>query len=120
MHDRPAPQTLSRLRTGPLIREARRHAGLSQAALAARLGTAQSVVSRWERGMDTPRVDTLGRILQACGLEADLTFRRFDDVDRAQLRENLAMTPAQRLETVRNVSEFAAKARRVDRKPAGV
>ena len=118
MADRPAIQTLSRLRAGLLIREARRQAGLTQTELAARIGTKQSVVSRWERGVDTPRVDTLGRILQACGFEADLTLRRHDDVDRAQLQENLAMTPAQRLASVRNTSEFAAKARRRDRETA--
>ncbi|HEX6311944.1 MAG TPA: helix-turn-helix transcriptional regulator [Acidimicrobiia bacterium] len=114
MADRPGTQTLSRLRAGLLIREARRYAGLTQAELAARIGTKQSVISRWERGLDAPRVDTLARILRACGFEADLTFRRHDDVDRAQLQENLDMTPAQRLQTVRNVSELAAKARRVD------
>ena len=118
MEDRPGVETLSRLRTGMLIREARRCAGLSQRELADQLGTKQSVVSRWERGHDTPRVDTLARILQTCGFEADLRLRRHDDVDRAQLRENLGMTPAQRLQTVRNVSEFAAKARRIDREPA--
>ncbi|MGH8982829.1 MAG: helix-turn-helix domain-containing protein [Acidimicrobiia bacterium] len=118
MSDRPATQTLSRLRTGLLIREARRRAGLSQAELAARLGTKQSVISRWERGLDTPRIDTLARILHACGFEADLTLRRHDDVDRAQLRENLAMTPAQRLASVRNTSELAVKARRLDHEGA--
>ena len=117
MSNRPATQTLSRLRTGPLIREARRRAGLSQAALAGRLATKQSVISRWERGLETPRIETLARILHACGFEADLTLRRHDDVDRAQLRENLAMTPAQRLASVRNASELAAKARRLE--PAG-
>jgi transcriptional regulator with XRE-family HTH domain len=116
--DRPDPQALSRLDAGTLVRDARRLAGLTQAELAARIGTKQSVVSRWERRLDVPRVDTLGRILQACGFEADLTFRRHDDVDRTQLRQNLAMTPTQRLQSVRNVSEFLAKARRVEEQAA--
>jgi transcriptional regulator with XRE-family HTH domain len=111
-NDRPDRYTLGALRSGRLIREARRLRGLTQAELARRLGTTQSAVSNWERGRDTPRVDTLARILEACGLEADITFRRHDDVDRAQIRENLAMTPGQRLESVRNVSAFRAKARR--------
>jgi transcriptional regulator with XRE-family HTH domain len=113
--DRPERATLSRLRTGELVREVRAHAGLTQAELAARLGTSQSAVSGWERRHDVPRVDTLARILQACGFEADLTFRRHDDVDRAQLLGNLALTPRQRLETVQNVSEFLARAHPVDR-----
>ena len=117
-NDRPARLTLSALGSGRLIREARRLGGLTQADLARRLGTTQSAVSNWERGRDTPRVDTLARILEACGFEADMTFRRLDDVDRAQIRQNLAMTPAERLESVRNVSKLRAKARPVEREPA--
>ena len=116
-NDRPGRLTLSALGSGRLIREARRLSGLTQADLARRLGTTQSAVSNWERGRDTPRVDTLARILEACGFEADMTFRRLDDVDRAQIRENLEMTPAERLESVRNVSKLRAKARRVEREP---
>ena len=117
-NDRPGRLTLSALGSGRLIREARRLGGLTQADLALRLGTTQSAVSNWERGRDTPRVDTLARILEACGFEADMTFRRLDDVDRTQIRENLAMTPAERLQSVRNVSKLRAKARRVEREPA--
>jgi transcriptional regulator with XRE-family HTH domain len=117
-NDRPGRLTLSALGSGRLIREARRLGGLTQADLARRLGTTQSAVSNWERGRDTPRVDTLARILEACGFEADMTFRRLDDVDRTQIRENLAMTPAERLQSVRNVSKLRAKARRVEREPA--
>jgi transcriptional regulator with XRE-family HTH domain len=117
-NDRPGRLTLSALGSGGLIREARRLGGLTQADLARRLGTTQSAVSNWERGRDTPRVDTLARILEACGFEADMTFRRLDDVDRTQIRENLAMTPAERLQSVRNVSKLRAKARPVEREPA--
>ena len=117
-NDRPGRLTLSALGSGGLIREARRLGGLTQADLARRLGTTQSAVSNWERGRDTPRVDTLARILEACGFEADMTFRRLDDVDRTQIRENLAMTPAERLQSVRSVSKLRAKARRVERELA--
>lgn len=116
--DRPDRNPLSTLESGRLIREARRLAGLTQAELARRLGTVQSAVSNWERDRDIPRVDTLARILEACGFEADMTFRRHDDVDRAQIRENLALTPAQRLESVRNVSRVRANARPLERAPA--
>jgi transcriptional regulator with XRE-family HTH domain len=60
---------------GALIASARAAAGLSQTALAAAIGTAQSVISRWERGVETPRVETLVRILRACGFEPDLVLR---------------------------------------------
>lgn len=116
--DRPDRRALNTLGSGRLIREARRLAGLTQAELARRLGTTQSAVSNWERDRDIPRVDTLARILEACGFEADMLFRRHDDVDRGQLRENLAMTPSERLESVRNVSRLRARARPVEREPA--
>jgi transcriptional regulator with XRE-family HTH domain len=57
------------------------------------------VVSRWERAADSPRVDTLVRILRACGYEPDLVLRApgDDGVDREQIRASLALTPKQRL-----------------------
>ena len=117
--DRPDRQVLSRLGTGALIRECRRRADLSQGALAERLGTTQSAVSRWERGHESPRVDTLGRILQACGFEVDLTFRRHDDEDRAQIRHMLTLTPVERLRGIRNFSRMRAGARRVEEDAPG-
>lgn len=116
--DRPQRQTLSRLRTGLLIREARGHAGLSQSQLAARLGTTQSAVSDWERGRDTPRVDTLGRILAACGFEADLVFRRHDDEDGSQIAMHLAMTPDERARYHRGAVNAYRNAQRVVREHA--
>jgi transcriptional regulator with XRE-family HTH domain len=116
--DRPDRRTLSRLDAGALVREARLIAGLNQGELADRLGTTQSAVSNWERGRDVPRVDTLGRILQACGFEADLTFRRHDDVDRSQIVRLLDATPDDRLdsfESMVDAYEFARGARRLDR-----
>ena len=116
-HDRPSGWVLSRLDAGTLIRDARTSAGLTQAELAVRTGTKQSVVSRWERGLDEPRLDTLARILQACGFEADLTFRRHDDVDRTQIVAQLARTPAERaryFESVVDAYEVARRAQRVE------
>jgi transcriptional regulator with XRE-family HTH domain len=98
---------------GMLICEARTDAGLTQAALAERLGTTQSVVSRWERGGDEPRLSTLARILRACGRRLVLSAE-VDDVDRAQIRQQLAMTPVQRLASVANVSRTRTFARKVN------
>jgi transcriptional regulator with XRE-family HTH domain len=98
---------------GELIRDVRREAGLSQTRLAAALGTTQSVVSRWERGHDTPRADTLAAIMRACGYEADVVLRPRDTgVDRAQIRNALAMSPEKRLQSSANVSRMLADARR--------
>jgi transcriptional regulator with XRE-family HTH domain len=97
---------------GALVREARTAAGLSQAALAARIDTTQSVVSRWERGSDEPRLTTLARILAACERRLVLVAEP-DDVDRAQIRQQLALSPAERLASVVNLSRALASARRV-------
>jgi transcriptional regulator with XRE-family HTH domain len=98
-------------RTGRALRQARIDAGLTQAQLAARLGTKQSVVSRWEAGREDIRLSTLSRFLRACGLRAEVRTLP-DDVDRAQIRQQLALSPTERLDSVVNVSRMAAFARR--------
>jgi transcriptional regulator with XRE-family HTH domain len=113
--NRPGEQTLSRIRTGLLIREARTSVGLTQSQLAERLHTTQSAVSNWERGADTPRVDTLGRILRACGFEADLVLRHRDDVDRSQIVRNIAMTPVQRARQFQSLADAHRRAQRATR-----
>jgi len=110
---------LSRLRTGLLVRVARRDAGLTQAELAARLGTTQSAVSAWERGRETPRVDTLARILRACGFEADLTLRHRDDEDRSLIGLHLGLSPEERLDALQGMLDFEAIARAATPVPTG-
>ena len=95
-----------------IIRTARRDAGLTQRDLAERVGTTQSAVSRWEHGGDEPRLSTLVRVLRACGVDADLVVRPREAVDRAQIRQQLAMSPSERLASVTNLSRLRAKARR--------
>ena len=60
------------------MREVRSEAGWSQAELAARLGTTQSAVSRWERGGDEPRLSTLTAIVAACGFRLRVVVERDD------------------------------------------
>jgi transcriptional regulator with XRE-family HTH domain len=96
--------------TGHLVRSAREAAGLSQADLAARLGTTQPVVSRWERGHDEPRLSTLVRIARVCDLRLEVRLTD-EDVDRAQIRQQLALSPEQRLASVVNVSRTLAELR---------
>lgn len=65
-----------------LIRTTREGAGLSQDALAARAGTSQPAVSRYESGASSPSVETLDRLLAAMGsrleLIAEVSPRRLD------------------------------------------
>ena len=110
-----ATTPLHSLRPGALVRTARREAGLTQRELAERVGTTQSAIARWEAGAESPRLDTLSSLLRACGIEGDLTLRRHDDVDRAQIRDHLALTPAERLEAQRRAAAFRQSAKRVRR-----
>jgi transcriptional regulator with XRE-family HTH domain len=82
---------------GALLKKARTRAGLTQRALAARAEVPQSTVGRIETGAIEPRIDTLLRLLHASGHDLELTARLGEGVDRAQIRERLALTPRQRL-----------------------
>jgi transcriptional regulator with XRE-family HTH domain len=53
---------------GSLLRDARRHARLTQTELAALSGTSQATLSAYERGSKTPSADTLARVLAATGV----------------------------------------------------
>jgi transcriptional regulator with XRE-family HTH domain len=82
--------------SGDLIREARLRAGLTQAELGGRLDTAQSVIARWERGDVQPSLETLRRVVRACGLELGFHLSKRDDSSAIVIDEHLRMTPAQR------------------------
>ena len=112
VQERPDTATISDLDPGALVRELRQIEGISQAELARRIGSTQAVVSRWERGEETPRLDALVRVLRATGFEADLVFRRHDDEDRSQLRWLLDMTPDERARHFRGATRAYANARR--------
>src|SRR3954462_4161839 len=62
------PAALMR-RIGTLVRDARRHRGLTQVQLAERLGTSQSAVARIEQGGQNLTLELLGRLSGALGSE---------------------------------------------------
>jgi transcriptional regulator with XRE-family HTH domain len=115
------------MNAGRLLREARLERGLDQADLARRAGTTQAYVSRIERGVVSPSLETLGRLLHAMGLRLRLGTEplphgnvRISDL-RADLRE---LTAAERLEQaielstfVTGVAESAAEQERARRGP---
>jgi len=99
-----------------LLRQARTLAGLSQRTLARQECTSQSVIARTEAGLTSPTWDTLERLLEAVGFEVSAQVEprvvvgshMLDDVPRI-----LLMTPEQRLDEVKNLTEFLHQARRV-------
>jgi hypothetical protein len=54
------------------IRKARLHAHLSQVELAARAGTSQPALARYEAGTTLPTLPTLERLLSACGRQLQI------------------------------------------------
>ncbi|MGH9379885.1 MAG: helix-turn-helix domain-containing protein [Thermoanaerobaculia bacterium] len=102
---------------GLLIREARRRAGLTQAELAARLGTTQSAVARWEGGAHEPAFATVARAVRACGLDPQVRLVEADDHDDGLITYTLSLSPAQRVayhEDLLEMERRLAKARILD------
>jgi len=92
-----------------LLREARRRAGLTQAELGLLVGKPQSVVSRWERGEVDPSLETLRRLIRACGLELTFGLANFDDSYDAYIRDSLRLSPAARVDrAVRKARSYRA------------
>ena len=84
--------------TGALIRETRLAEGLTQAALARRLGITQPSVARLEAAGDEVSVATLQRALNAMGRALDIrVVARKSSVDETLLHSTLRLTPDERL-----------------------
>ena len=82
---------------GSLIAEARKRAGLTQAELADRLDSYQSVVARWETGRTSPDFATVQRVVRAAGFELGISIHPADDHDLTLIRRELNLLPHQRL-----------------------
>ena len=96
-----------------IVKEARQRAGLTQRELARRAGTSQAAIGRIERGRQSPSLETVQRLLRACGLELRLQTAPFDDHLEALIDATLSMTPEERLGSVEEVSRFATLAKAV-------
>jgi transcriptional regulator with XRE-family HTH domain len=84
--------------TGSLIRQTREAEGLTQAALARRLGITQPSIARLEAAGDEVSVATLQRALNAMGRALELrVMERPSSVDETLLHGTLALTPDERL-----------------------
>jgi transcriptional regulator with XRE-family HTH domain len=83
---------------GPLIREARLRAGLTQAELAQRTGRERSVIARWEQGSVSPSIDNLLAIVHACGFELPLVLVPRDTSQDESLEEGRLLSPERRVD----------------------
>jgi len=96
---------------GHLVRQARRRSGLTQADLAKRVATTQSAVARWETGGSTPSLETLRRIVEACGFEFHYAITERDTSEWSLAQRNLTLTHEQRLDQLVRTVAFAQAGR---------
>jgi DNA-binding XRE family transcriptional regulator len=94
-HDAEFAEEFDKLQLARKMRELREKAGLSQAQLAARVGTQAPGIARIERGRFAPRLDVLHRIAAALGkrvrIHFDSTHSRgqvANPLERGQARAN--------------------------------
>jgi len=102
--------------SGELLREARRRHGLTQEQLAARARTSQAAISRIERDLVSPSVDTLAHLLDLLGQELTLEARPIDyGHDVTLLEQNLHRTVSQRIDHGASFANFVLRNRAVAR-----
>ena len=66
---------MDQMKTGGLIRTLRRRRGLTQLALAERLGVSDKAVSKWERGRGAPDIALLPSLSEALGVDTKALLR---------------------------------------------
>lgn len=105
------------MKSSVLIREARLSAGLTQQELAARSGTTQSAIARWEAGRARPSLETVAALVRACGLELRLSLAEVDAGEAGLAERNLRLSPEERLDQLVRTVNFirAGRAALADR-----
>jgi transcriptional regulator with XRE-family HTH domain len=97
---------------GTLLREARLRHGLTQGQLAARARTSQAAISRIERGLVSPSVAMLARLLDLMGEELVLDAEPIDyGHDRTLIRENLERSVTERIDRGTAAANFVLRNR---------
>lgn len=95
---------------GELLRDARRRHRVTQKQLAARARTSQAAISRIERGLVSPSVETLAKLLDLLGEELELAARPIDyGHDPALIRANLDRSPTSRLRHAASLARFVRR-----------
>ena len=96
---------------GDLIHEARKRARLSQAELAARAGTTQPGIARWESGRTAVSLDDVLRLVRLCGFDVELALVPHNESDLAQASRLRSLTGQERLDRHARVARQLAAVR---------
>ncbi len=84
---------------------------MTQAELARRLDSHQSVIARWETGRTEPDFAAVIRAVRAAGFEPSIALHPIDDHDLTLIRRELTLLPHQRLsgmvEAVNAINDMA-------------
>jgi transcriptional regulator with XRE-family HTH domain len=88
---------MKRTAAARILRLARRRAGLTQRALAAKAGVPQPAIARIELGGVSPRLNTLTALLAATGVTLEPVPLAGAGVDRSLIRASLARSPEERI-----------------------
>jgi transcriptional regulator with XRE-family HTH domain len=94
-----------------LIRQARRRAGLTQRELGERIRRPQSQIARWESGRVEPSLETLRRVVRACGLELTYRLANYDDSYVPYIERLLELSPEERIENALDREEVFGEIR---------
>lgn len=102
-----------RRQSARMLARARREQGISQAQLAERCGTDQAVISRIERGVVSPSLDTLWRVSAGLGLRPVLRLEAMPEPAATERR-----IPQKVMAQVKEAEPVAAKASQSERSTA--
>jgi transcriptional regulator with XRE-family HTH domain len=101
---------------GQLLRNARRRHGLTQQQLADRARTSQAAISRIERDLVSPSVDTLAHLLDLLGEELELAAAPINyGHDVTLLQQNLKRGVSERIDHGASFANFVERNRGVAR-----
>ncbi len=96
--------------SGELLRTVRRRHGLTQKQLAIRARTSQAAISRIERGLVSPSVDTLAELLRLMNEELALDASPVDwGHDVTLIRRNLERSAAERVDHMTQVADVRSQ-----------
>lgn len=105
--------TAARTKAARLLWAARRRAGFTQRELARRAGVPQPTVSRIERGVVSPTVDTLDKLVRACGMDLEVLDHPGAGVDVTLIAGRLEMPLPTRLRNIAHGAEVLGQIARV-------